>query len=292
MNNIKKYLAYNKSVRVMAIDATKMVQELRDMHNLSNLATAALGRVAIVASMIASTLKDEDNRLTIQVKGDGPLGNIVVCADQKLNVKGYVLNPEVELPLNSEGKLDVGKGVGAGTLTVIKDIGLKDPYIGTIELLTGEIGDDFAYYFNVSEQTPSVVSVGVLIGEDGNVKNAGGYIIQPLPDCEDEVIDKLESVNIKLPSMTFLMSEGQTIDDIVVNATADKNIETVYENEAKINCDCSLKRIQNTIIALGKKEAMKIYEENGKLELSCNFCNKKYSFTKEELEELFSNKEK
>lgn len=287
MNNIKKYLAYNKSVRVMAIDATKMVQDLRDEHNLSNLATAALGRVAIVAAMIASTLKDEDNRLTIQIKGDGPLGNIVVCADQRLNVKGYVSNPQVELPLNSEGKLDVGKGVGIGTLTVIKDIGLKDPYVGTIELLTGEIGDDFAYYFNVSEQTPSVVSVGVLIGKDGNVQSAGGYIIQPLPDCEDEVIDKLESVNIKLPSMTSLMSEGQTIDDIVVNATADKNIETVYENEAVINCDCSLKRIQNTIIALGKEEAMKIFEENGKLELSCNFCNKKYEFAKEAIEELF-----
>lgn len=287
MNNIKKYLAYNKSVRVMAVDATKMVQELRDIHNLSNLATAALGRVAIVASMIASTLKDEDNRLTIQIKGDGPLGNVVVCADQKLNVKGYVSNPQVELPLNSEGKLDVGKGIGIGTLTVIKDIGLKDPYIGTIELLTGEIGDDFAYYFNVSEQTPSVVSVGVLIGKDGKVQSAGGYIIQPLPDCEDEIIDKLESVNIKLPSMTALMSEGQTIDDIVVNATADKDIETVYENETKINCDCSLKRIQKTIVALGKEEALKIYNENGKLELSCNFCNKNYSFSKEAIEELF-----
>ncbi len=290
MNNIKKYLAYNKSVRVMAIDATKIVQELRDIHNLSNLATAALGRVAIVASMIASTLKDEDNRLTIQIKGDGPLGSIVVCADKNLNIKGYVSNPDVELPLNAEGKLDVGKGVGIGTLTVIKDIGLKDPYVGTIELLTGEIGDDFAYYFNVSEQTPSVVSVGVLIGKDNNVQSAGGYIIQPLPDCEDEVIDKLESVNIKLPSMTYLMSEGQTIDDIVINATADKDIETVYESEARINCDCSLKRIQNTIIALGKEEALKIYNENRKLELSCNFCNKKYEFSKEEIEELFENK--
>ncbi len=290
MNNIKKYLAYNKSVRVMAVDSTQMVQELRELHGLSNLATAALGRVVIVASMIASTLKDRDNRLTIQIKGEGPLGNIVVCADKELNVKAYVTNPKVELPLNKEGKIDVGGGIGAGTLTVIKDIGLKDPYIGTTELLTGEIGDDFAYYFNVSEQTPSVVSVGVLIGKDGNVQNAGGYIIQPLPDCEDEVIDKLESVNIKLPSMTTLMSEGQTIDDIVMNATADNNIEMVYEAQAKINCDCSLKRIENTIIALGKEEALKICKENGKIELSCNFCNKKYAFNMEEIQELFKNK--
>ena len=287
MKNTKKYLAYNKSVRVMAVDATEMVQQLRDIHNLSNLATAALGRVVIVAAMIASTLKNEDDRLTIQIKGEGPLKNIVVCADKNLNLKGYVLNQDVELPLNAEGKLDVSKGIGIGTLTVIKDIGLKEPYVGTCELLTGEIGDDFAYYFNISEQTPSVVSVGVLIGEDGNVSKAGGYIIQPLPDCEEKVIDKLESINIKLPSMTYLMSEGRTIDDIVVNATGDKNIETVYESNAKINCDCSVKRIENTIIALGKEEALKIYGENGILELSCNFCNKKYSFNEEQILKLF-----
>jgi molecular chaperone Hsp33 len=290
MKNIKKYLAYNKSVRVMAVDATEMVQEIRQMHNLSNLATAALGRVVIVSAMIASTLKNDDDRLTVQIKGEGPLGNIVVCADKNLNIKGYIENPNIELELNSEGKLDVSKGIGVGTLTVIKDIGLKDPYVGTCELLTGEIGDDFAYYFNVSEQTPSVVSVGVLIGKDGKVQNAGGYIIQPLPDCEDKVIDKLESINIKLPSMTTLMSEGMTIDDIVVNATGDKDIETVFEDNAKINCDCSLKRIENTIIALGKEDALKIEKENGKLELSCNFCNKKYSFNEEEILKLFESR--
>lgn len=288
MNSIKKYLAYNGSVRVMAIDATEMVQEIRDLHNLSNLATAALGRVMIVSSMIASTLKSYEDRLTIQIKGDGPLGNIVVCANSALELKGYITNPEVELALNNEGKLDVSKGIGLGTLTVIKDIGLKDPYVGTCELLTGEIGDDFAYYFNVSEQTPSVVSVGVLIGKDGNVQKAGGYIIQPLPDCEDKVIDKLESINIKLPAMTELMSEGRTIDDIVVNATGDEEIETVYSNEAKVKCDCSLERIENTVVALGKEEALKVLEENGKLELTCNFCNSKYNFTKEDIEKLFN----
>lgn len=288
MNSIKKYLAYNGSVRVMAIDATEMVQEIRDLHNLSNLATAALGRVMIVSSMIASTLKSYEDRLTIQIKGDGPLGNIVVCANSALELKGYITNPEVELPLNNEGKLDVSKGIGLGTLTLIKDIGLKDPYVGTCELLTGEIGDDFAYYFNVSEQTPSVVSVGVLIGKDGNVQKAGGYIIQPLPDCEDKVIDKLESINIKLPAMTELMSEGRTIDDIVVNATGDEKIETLYSGEVKVKCDCSLERIQNTVVALGKEESLKVLEENGKLELTCNFCNSKYNFTKEDIEKLFN----
>lgn len=287
MENIKKYLAYNKSVRVMAVDATQMVQEIRDIHNLSNVATAALGRVVIVASMIASTLKNEDDRLTIQIKGDGELGGMVVCADKNLNIKAYVSNPQVELPLNKEKKLDVGRAVGKGTLTVIKDIGLKEPYVGTCELLTGEIGDDFAYYFNVSEQTLCVVSVGVLIGTDMRVKEAGGYIIEPLPECEDSVIDKLESINIKLPAMTQLMSEQRTLDDIVVNATGDSSIETVFEAEAKIKCDCSIDRIQNTIVALGKKEALEICKEQGMLELSCKFCNKKYRFTESEITELF-----
>lgn len=287
MSNIKKYLAYNKSVRAIAIDATSMVQEIRDIHNLSNVVTAALGRVMIVSAMIATTLKNDDDRLTVIIKGDGEIGNLTVCANSSLDIKGYVTNPQVELPLNSEGKLDVGGAIGAGTLTVIKDIGLKEPYVGTCELLTGEIGDDFAYYFNVSEQTPSVVSVGVLIGKDGNVQKAGGYIIQPLPECEDKVIDKLESINIKLPSMTELMNENRNIDDIIKNATGDMDVEVVYENDARVKCDCSQKRIENTIIALGKEEAQKILKENGILELSCNFCNKKYSFNEQDLEKIF-----
>ena len=288
--NTKKYLAWDKSVRVMAVDATEMVQEIRDIHNLSNVATAAVGRVIIVASMIASTLKNEDDRLTIQIKGEGELGTIVVCADQKLNVKAYVTNPQVELPLTKEGKLDVGGAIGTGTLTVIKDIGLKEPYIGTCQLLSSEIGDDFAYYFNVSEQTPSVVSVGVLIGTDNKVQKAGGYIVQPLPECEEKIIDKLESINVKLPAMTELMREGRTIDDIAVNATGDEKIETVFEANSVIKCDCSNERIENTIVALGKEDALEICNAQGKLEVACNFCNKKYSYSKEEVERLFENK--
>lgn len=287
MSDLKRYLAYDNSVRVIVIDATDMVQEIRDIHNLSNLATAALGRVMIVSAMIASTLKDKDNRLTVQIKGDGPLGNIVVCANKELDVKGYIENPQVELPLNSQGKLDVSKGIGIGTLTVIKDIGLRDPYVGTCELLSGEIGDDFAYYFNVSEQTPSVVSVGVLIGKDGNVEKAGGYIVQPLPDCKDDIVDKLEKINLKIPSMTTLMNEGRTIDDIAQNVTGDSKIETVYKHEAKVKCDCSLERIKGTIVALGKKEALDILKENGMVELSCRFCNKKYQFNEEQIKDIF-----
>ncbi len=285
--NIKKYLACNETVRVMAVDATEMVQEIRKIHNLSNVATAALGRLVIVAAMIASTLKNEDDRLTLQIKGEGELGNLVVCANQKLHIKAYVSNPNVEIPLTKEGKLNVGGAVGAGTLTVIKDIGLKEPYIGTCELLTGEIGDDFAYYFNVSEQTPSVVSVGVLIGKDNSVSNAGGFIIQPLPECDEKTIDSLESINIKLPAMTELMSDNKTIDDIVKEATGDEEIKTIFEADAKIKCDCSSKRIENTIVALGKQDALNICDKQGKIEVACNFCNKKYTYSKEEVENLF-----
>ena len=288
MNTIKKYMAYDNSVRVILMDGTKMVQDLRDIHKLSNVATAALGRVAIVSSMIASTLKSENDRLTVQIKADGELGNIVVCGNSKLDIKGYISNPQFELPLNSEGKLDVSKGIGFGQLTVIKDIGLKNPYIGTCELLTGEIGDDFAYYFNVSEQTPSVVAVGVLVGKNGEVEKAGGYIIQPLPDCKDEVIDKLEDINIKIPHMTMLMSEGRSLDDIAVNVTGDKEIEMVLENESNCKCDCSRNRIERAIVAMGKTEAIEAAKENNDiLEIGCNFCNKKYNFTEEEIEKLF-----
>ena len=209
------------------------------MQNITNaISNEYLGKNILAMVNHKDKLKNDDDRITVQVKGEGPLGNIVVCADKNMNLKGCVTNPQVELELNSEGKIDVGRGIGAGTLTVIKDIGLKEPYVGTCELLTGEIGDDFAYYFNVSEQTPSVVSVGVLIDERGNVLKAGGYIIQPLPDCEESVIDMLESINIKLPSMTSLMKEGRTIDDIVINATGDKDIETVFESKAELHCDC------------------------------------------------------
>lgn len=291
MNTVKRFLAYNKSVSVMIVDSTQMVQEARELHHLSNLATAALGRTLSVGAMISSTF-EKDNRMTIQIKGNGPLGNIVVCANGNSTLKGYVDNPEVELPLNSQSKIDVGKGVGSGTLTVIKDLGLKEPYIGTCELLSGEIGDDFAYYFNVSEQTPSVVSVGVLIGINGDVEKAGGYIISPLPDCDTKIIDKLEEINIKAPHMTALLNEYSSLDEIARFVTGDKDIEEVYNSDVLLKCDCSAKKIEATIVALGKKDAIEIAKEQGKLELTCNFCNKKYSYTEEEVEKLFEGKKK
>ena len=286
---LKKYLAYHNSVRVIIFDATEMVEYAKKVHTLSNVATAALGRTLIVSTIMASMLKDEGAKLTVQVKGDGPLGKIVVCGDNSLKMKGYVMNGDIELPLNEKGKLDVAKAVGKGTLDVIKDIGLKDPYIGNSELVSSEIAEDFAYYFVTSEQTPSVVSLGVNIGTDHHVQKACGYIIQPLPECDDRVIDIIEAINLNIGSVSTLMMDISEIDDIAKTITGDNEIELMEESCPKYQCDCSSEKIQKTIIALGKKEALSILESNhGIIELTCNFCNHKYQYDKEELEKLFS----
>lgn len=288
---LRKYLAHNGSVRVIVLDATNMVAKSRDTHNLSNVATAALGRTLVISTIMSSLFKDKSYKLTVQIKGDGPLGNVVVCGDSSLKIKGYVTNPNVELPLNDKGKLDVAKAVGKGTLNVIKDIGLKDPYIGNCELISSEIAEDFAYYFASSEQTPSVVFLGVNIGKDNKVSKACGYIIQPLPDCDDKVIDLIESINLNISSVTSLMSDIEDIDDVAKTISGDNDIEFLDEMYPEYECDCSSDRIEKTIVALGKEDAINIANENnGVLELTCNFCNKSYKYSVQDIEKIFDNK--
>lgn len=285
---LRKYLAHNGSVRVIVLDATNMVAKSRDTHNLSNVATAALGRTLLISTIMSSLFKDKSYKLTVQIKGDGPLGNVVVCGDSSLKIKGYVTNPNVELPLNDKGKLDVAKAVGKGTLNVIKDIGLKDPYIGNCELISSEIAEDFAYYFASSEQTPSVVFLGVNIGKDNKVSKACGYIIQPLPDCDDKVIDLIESINLNISSVTSLMSDIEDIDDVAKTISGDNDIEFLDEMYPEYECDCSSDRIEKTIVALGKEDAINIANENnGVLELTCNFCNKSYRYSVQDIEKIF-----
>lgn len=285
---LRKYLAHNGSVRVIVLDATNMVAKSRDTHNLSNVATAALGRTLVISTIMSSLFKDKSYKLTVQIKGDGPLGNVVVCGDSSLKIKGYVTNPNVELPLNDKGKLDVAKAVGKGTLNVIKDIGLKDPYIGNCELISSEIAEDFAYYFASSEQTPSVVFLGVNIGKDNKVSKACGYIIQPLPDCDDKVIDLIESINLNISSVTSLMSDIEDIDDVAKTISGDNDIEFLDEMYPEYECDCSSDRIEKTIVALGKEDAINIANENnGVLELTCNFCNKSYRYSVQDIEKIF-----
>ncbi len=288
-NILKKYLAYDGMVKVVLVNGTKMVSEARNIHNLSNVTTAALGRTLIMTAIMSSKLKDKDNRITVQIKGDGPIGSIVTCGNSNLDIKGYVSVPDVELPLNDIGKLDVAKAVGKGYLNVIKDIGLKEPYIGYSNLVTSEIAEDFAYYFVTSEQTPCAVALGVNISKENKVDMAAGYIIEPLPDCSEDIIDIIESINMNISSVTGLMMDLDNMDDVAKTITGDNNIVCIEELNPSYKCDCSTSRIDKTIIALGKDEAFKILEENNnKIEVNCNFCNKTYKYNKEMVEKLFS----
>lgn len=285
---LRKYLCHNGQVRVFVIDATNMISDLRDLHNMSNVVTAAVGRTLIVSTMMASKLKNNTDRITVQIKGEGPLGNIVVCGDNSLQMKAYATNPQVEVPKKENGKLDVSSVVGKGYLNIVKDIGLKDPYVGVCELVSSEIAEDFAYYFATSEQTPSAVFLGVNFSKENTVQKAAGYIIEPLPDASEEVITILESINSNIDSVTNLMLDLGNIDDVVKTITGDNNVECIEEKIPVLKCDCDIKRIEKTIITLGKNEVEKILKENNnKIEISCHFCNKVYNLSKADVEKLF-----
>lgn len=287
-NVLKKYLAYNGQVLVIYVDATDLVKIARNTHNLSNVATAALGRTLVMTAIISSTLKEKTDKLTVNIRGDGYLGNIITCGNSDLKLKGYVTNPEVELPLNELGKLDVAKALGKGTLTVIQDIGLKEPYIGNSNLVTSEIAEDFAYYYATSCQKPCVISLGVNL-VDNEVSKACGYMIEPLPNCEEKVIDILETINSNISSVTNLSSDLGEELEIAKFITGDNNIEEILSATPSYECDCSKERIDKAIITLGKKEALETLENNnGNLEVACHFCNKKYNYSKEDIERLFN----
>lgn len=289
MDILKKYLAHNDMVRVSVINGTDMIKKARDIHFLSNVATAALGRTMLASTMIASNFKEKNNRLTVRIKGEGDLKNIIVCGDNSLKMKGYVANPYVDLPLKSNGKLDVSTAVGKGTLSIIKDIGMNEPYIGTCNLITSEIAEDFAYYFVTSEQTPCAISLGVNISKENDVGIAVGYIIEPLPDCDDKVINILELINENIESVTNLMLDIGNIDDVAKTITGDNNIKCIYEKKPVYECDCNNDRIVKTIIAMGKKDSIDaLNNNNGILELTCSFCNKVYRFNREQLESIFN----
>ena len=286
---LRKYLCYNEQVRVVIVDATNMISELRDLHNMSNVATAAVGRTLIVSTMMASMLKNSSDRITVQIKGNGPIGNIVVCGDKSLKMKAYASNPQVDLPKKENGKLNVSKVVGQGYLNVVKDIGLKDPYIGVCELVSSEIAEDFAYYFANSEQIPSAVFLGVNFSKENNVQKASGYIIEPLPEASDEIISTLEKINSNIDSVTNLMIDLENIDDVVKTITGDNNVVCVQEEYPILKCDCNKERIYKTIIALGRKEVDRILDDNNdKMEICCHFCNKKYNLYRDEIKKLFN----
>lgn len=275
------------TVRAFAAVTTNMVREAREVHNLSFVASAALGRTMTAAAIISRLLDGTDDTITIQIKGDGPLGGIVTVSDADANVRGYVYNPQIEVPLNEEGKLNVSKAVGAGYLNIIRDMGLKEPYIGYVDLLTGEIADDIAYYYAYSEQIPSVVGLGVLVEKDGTIANSGGFIIQLMPGASNELVDYIERKSLEIPNVTEMLALGKTPEDILEFILGEKGLKFADKTTCKYSCNCSRDRMERNLISLGQKEIQEIIDEQGEAEVVCHFCNTKYIFTKDDLQNLF-----
>lgn len=289
-NEIKKFLAYNGRVSITCAMTTELVDEARKIHDLTPVSTAALGRLLTMATIMGSDLKDEDDNITLQIKGNGPIGTMVAVVNGNMNVKGTVGNPYVDIPLNEFRKLDVGMAVGNdGFLNVIKDLGLKKPYIGIVPLSSGEIAEDFARYFTESEQTKSAVALGVLVNKDG-VKSAGGYLVSAMPDATDEDITNLEKNIFEAGAISRMLDEGLSLYEIARKITGDKDVKIIQENiDAKYECDCSEEKMKKALSTIGKKQLKEILEEDGKAEMTCHFCNKKYTVSKEEIENMIKN---
>lgn len=273
-------------IRAFAATTRELVEYARSAHNTSPVATAALGRLLTGGAMMGVMMKGDKDLLTIKINGDGPIGGLTVTADSKGNVKGYVYNPGVILPPNEKGKLDVGGALGVGVLSVIKDIGLKEPYEGQTILVTGEIAEDLTYYFATSEQTPSSVALGVLMNRDNTVRQAGGFILQLLPGASEEVISGLESKLAGVSSITSLLDEGKTPEMILEYLLGDFGLEILDKMPAAFECNCSKSRIEKALISVGKQELQDMIDEGKTIEVNCHFCNKNYPVTVEELKVL------
>ena len=288
-DKIIKALAHNGKISITCTNTTNLVEEARKIHDLSPVATAAFGRLLTIVSIMGNEMKNQKDKLTVQVKGNGPIGTMLVTANNIPQVKGYVGDAHVDLPLNEFGKLDVGEAVGhEGYINVIKDIGLKEPYIGVSPLVSGEIAEDFANYFANSEQRQSAVALGVLVDRNG-VKSAGGYLITPMPDATEEEISKVEQAIFKAGAMSKMLDENLSLEEIAKKVTGDENIEILEDNIIpEYKCDCSKEHMKDALISIGKKDLEEILKEDGKAELMCHFCNKKYTFTKEELGEMIT----
>lgn len=273
-------------LRVFGVDTTETVRQAQKVHDLSPVAAAALGRTLSAAAMMSVTSKSENNILTIQIKGDGKLGGIVAVADADCNLKGYVGNPYLEIPLNSKGKLDVATAVGKGYLNIIMDLGLKEPYVGYVDLVSGEIAEDIAYYYASSEQIPTVAALGVLVGKDTIVMNSGGYIIQLMPGAGEDTIKFVEDRISGIKSVTEMLSEGKTPEEILTDVLKGAELKFFEKKECGYKCDCSRERMQKGIITLGRDEIISMIEDGKEIETHCHFCNMKYYFKPEELKEL------
>lgn len=279
-------MAADAQIRAFAVTSRDLVEEARSRHDLSPVVTAALGRLMTGACLMGSMLKGEQDVLTLQVSGDGPVRGMTVTADAKGNVKGYAQAPQAMMPPNAQGKLDVGGVIGKGYLTVIKDMGMKDPYASKVELQTGEIADDLTYYFAASEQVPSCVALGILMERNNTVKQAGGFIIQLMPFAQEDVIRRLEEKIASLRSVTQMLEEGNTPEQILTLLLGDMGVEFTEKMPVQFVCSCTKERVEKVLISLGKEELQNMIEEGREVELHCHFCNTNYVFTVEELKRL------
>lgn len=278
--------AANSQIRAFAAVTTDVVETARKAHNTSPVATAALGRLLTGGAMMGTMMKGDKDILTLQIHAGGPLQGITVTADSKGNVKGYVGNPNVCIPANSKGKLDVAGAVGVGFMNIIKDMGLKEPYMGQVALQTSEIADDLTYYFATSEQVPSAVGLGVLMNKDNTVRQAGGFIVQLMPFAEESVIAKLEENVQKINSVTTLLEEGHTPESLLEKVLDGFDIEINDRMDTKFYCNCSKERVEKALISIGRKELNELIQEGKEVEMNCHFCNTNYVFSVEELKEI------
>ncbi|MCI6005392.1 MAG: Hsp33 family molecular chaperone HslO [Blautia sp.] len=283
---IVRAMAANQQIRAFAAVTRDVVETARKAHNTSPVATAALGRLLTGGAMMGVMMKGEKDILTLQIQAGGPLKGITVTADSKGRVKGYVGNPDVCIPANSKGKLDVAGAVGVGFMNVIKDMGMKEPYMGQVALQTSEIAEDLTYYFATSEQVPSAVGLGVLMNKDNTVRQAGGFIVQVMPFAEESTIDKLEKNVQNITSVTNLLEEGHTPESLLEKVLEGFDIEISDHIPTEFYCNCSKKRVEKALISIGRKDLNEMIQEGKDVELNCHFCNTNYVFSVEELKEI------
>ena len=283
---IVRATAANSQIRAFAATTRNVVETARAAHNTSPVATAALGRLLTAGAMMGSMMKNDSDMLTIQIKCNGPIQGLTVTADVKGNVKGYVENPNVMLPPSKKGKLDVAAALDLGVLSVIKDMGLKEPYVGQTILTTSEIAEDLTYYFATSEQVPSSVGLGVLMEKDNTVKQAGGFIVQVMPFVVDAVVDKLEANIAKIDSVTSMLDQGYTPEKILETVLEGMDVEFTDTMSTEFTCNCSKERVEKALISIGRKDIQEMINDGKEIEMHCHFCNTSYSFSVEELKDI------
>ena len=283
---IVRATAAHGQIRAFAVTSRDTVEKARAAHNTSPVVTVALGRLLSAASMMGIMMKGDDDLLTIKIESNGPVEGLTVTADSKGRVKGYAFNPNVIIPNNSKGQLDVASALGLGVMSVIKDIGLKEPYVGQTILVTSEIADDITYYFATSEQVPSSVGLGVLMNKDNTVEQAGGFIIQLMPDASEDIIDKLEKRIGEIKSVTEMLENGMTPENILEHILGDMDLDVLETIPTEFYCNCSKDRVEKAIISIGKKDIQEMIDDGKEIEVNCHFCNTKYTFSVDELKDI------